>query len=325
MMRIAGFALASSMLVAACGGGGGGADAAVQGPDAGASCSKMGGAACFELPTMPVMAYDPANPTTPKAANFNCMKPTVVTSTTAITLAGKVTDFQSGNPVDGAKVDAFTGLDFSTPVATNTSAADGSFSLSLPSGMAKSRMNFKTSKMPDALDTYALNIEVDTMLGNTGFDRGSVSVLTANALPAFIGVMRTPGLGVLAGVARDCDGHELLNAIATVTSASSHGNTAPTFVSGPQTYYFAGKEVSTDLPVKRTMTKATKDDGLFVIIEIPPTTGTNTDYLQVWGFTSAADVAMGMAGLKLLSELQSPVFGDSVISVDMSPTEGPLP
>jgi hypothetical protein len=72
--------------------------------------------------------------------------------------------------------------------------------------------------------------------------------------------------------------------------------------------------------VQRTIRTDSNVDGLFVIIEIPPTTGTQTVFLQIWGYKDAAAVTAGT--LSLLSEFESTVVGDSVIVVDMDPTEG---
>lgn len=46
-------------------------------------------------------------------------------------------------------------------------------------------------------------------------------------------------------------------------------------------------------------------------------------FLQVWGFKTQSDADMGEAGLSLLAEAEAPVVGDSIISIDIRPTEGP--
>ncbi len=125
---------------------------------------------------------------------------------------------------------------------------------------------------------------------------------------------------MLAGKVEDCDGNLVVHAIANISSTSSAGSTTPTFVSGAQVYYFSN--ATQDLPVRRNQSKETKADGMFVIIEINPTT-TGHYYLQTWGFTSAADVG-DKSKMKLISEFEAIVIGDSVISITMSPTEGPF-
>lgn len=300
--------------VAACGDGGGGDDA----PDAApATCKQAGGAACFEAP-LKAMTVEVGG--VEQAANLSCAKHTVTTSTAEISVSGEVTDLQTGDPVSGAELAAFYSLDFSAVKATATSDASGNFSVALPAG-APSRMIWRI-KHVDALDTYAMNDPLDVSGAPvTGMGRESVSLLTANALPAFIGVTRTEGLGVLAGTVEDCDGREVLHAIANISSTPSAGGAAPTFVSGAQVYYFSNQDP--DLPVARTVTKETKGDGMFVVIEIPPTSAGQKVYLQTWGFTAAADVG-DKTKLKLIAEYEAIVIGDSVISLTMSPTQGPL-
>jgi hypothetical protein len=301
------FASTLSLGLIGCGG-----DDASDMPDAGAAkCEKVGGEACFKSPTA-VVIKDNGMP-----ANLNCTAPTITASTQDIELSGTAFDFQnSDDPIPMPTIEAFDGLNFASPVAMTTGAVDGTYKLTIPTGKAKTRMNFRT-KATGWLDTYALNINVDvTKPMITNFERRGVSLNTADALPAFIGVTRTAGLGVLAGVAQDCSGDQIEHAIATVsTSSAKAAGAKPTFVQGAQVYYFSNGDPN--LPVRRNSRTDTNKDGLFVIIEIPPTSGSNTYFLQVWAYLNEADKAADK--LTLISELESPVVGDSVISVDMTP------
>jgi hypothetical protein len=56
----------------------------------------------------------------------------------------------------------------------------------------------------------------------------------------------------------------------------------------------------------------TNSDGLFIVIELPPTT---TAYMQVWGFVDDADLADGEP--TLLAELPSPVAADTIITASI--------
>ena len=62
---------------------------------------------------------------------------------------------------------------------------------------------------------------------------------------------------------------------------------------------------------------AGSEDGLFMIIEVPNTSPMG--YVQMWGFPTAADMAMGQAGLKLIAELKVPVLADTVITGSYEP------
>jgi hypothetical protein len=138
----------------------------------------------------------------------------------------------------------------------------------------------------------------------------SVSNATAALLPALIGQTRTPGTGVVAGALRDCDGKEISGYIAAVSSTS--GTNTP--IAGAQAYYFSD---SVGLPQHHREAPYASKDGLFMIIQLPATLGTG--YVQMWGFPTDADLAMGKAGLKLIAELQVPLIADTVITGSYEP------
>ncbi len=307
-MKTTGLVLALSAATAftACGGGGGGTADAMP-PE----CNEAGGSACFVRPLMATTVA--AGP-----ANWACAPDTLTMSAAGFNVAGEVRDYQNDDLLAGATVEAFlSATDFTTPIATATTDAAGAYTIAL-TGQIPSRMNWRT-KHPDSLDTYEINDPINVAGGDlTGIGRYSVLQDTSDALQAFIGVTPTPGLGVLAGAIRDCDRSEVQHAIATISSTSSAGDVPPTFVGGAQVYYFSSG--TTSLPVQRTIREDTNVNGVFVIIEIPPTTGTQTYFLQIWGYKDAAAVTADT--LSLLSEFETKVVGDSVIIVDMDPTEG---
>ena len=310
------------LCLAACGDDGGGAgldaapaDAATDAPPPPPACEEVGGAACFDLPRVEARRADDTAP------SWDCVTPAPVTSAAPITVTGTALDFQNDTPIPTATIAAFDDLDFATPVATATADANGVYSIVLPAGQARSRMNWRT-QATGWLDTYSLNFGLDVSLAEVpGVPRLGISETTADGIAAFIQVERTPALGVLAGGAVDCERKTVKNVIATVSSTSSKGDVAPSFVACPQVYYFSAG--STPFPVRRTSpeNRASSDNGLFLVVELPPTRGTSY-YLQTWGFRTAADVALGSAGLSLLSELEAPVVGGSVITAEMSANQG---
>jgi hypothetical protein len=304
------------------GGDGGPADGPPTGGDSSQTrnCAMNGGEDCFDPPTAALMAVaDDVE----QAPNFACAPEAIMNAATPITVSGTVFDFQIGtNEIPMATVTAYYGDITGAAAEEVTADSNGDYTIVLPAG-APNRMAWKTTRPSGGLATYALNEENDIgMAVQTGVDRENVSVATANALPAFIGHARTEGLGVVAGTIQDCDGNDVKNAIGTIASAASDGNAENIeFVAGAEVYYF---DADSGLPVRRTSQASTNTDGLFVVIEIPPTSGSAQNYLQVWGYLSAADVAMGVAGLSLLAELPTAVLGDSVISLTMNPNKGPL-
>lgn len=240
-------------------------------------------------------------------ADWSCLNtPNADTaSTVAINLTGDVEDFQTGDEVPGADIEAFNVVDFTNVIATATSDVDGAYALTLPVG--GKRIGYKVTA-EGTLPTYILNHYYDPATVDQRDDLNSVSELTANALPAFIGVTRTPGLGILAGAIRDCQDREVSGAIATISATSG----TPTHLDGAQSYYFSAG--STSLPVRHGQAQATNKDGLFVVIELPVA---STAYMQVWGFLPSQNPATDE--LTLLAETPSPVLADAVITAAIEP------
>jgi hypothetical protein len=248
-------------------------------------------------------------------ADLTClnMASSDVATAGAVTLNTKVTDFQSGNAVPSATVVAFKGQDQAMMFDTKTSdASTADVSLTIPAGVK--RYGFKMTS-DSALPTLLLNQYVDPTKVTNGMTTDpskiqSVSKATAALLPALIGQTRTEGTGVVAGALRDCQGREISGFIAAVSSTS--GTVTP--ITGAQAYYFSD---SVGLPQHHREAPYAAKDGLFMIIQLPATLGTG--YVQMWGFPTAADLAMGKPGLKLIAELQVPLIADTVITGSYEP------
>lgn len=230
-------------------------------------------------------------------------------STVAVTLNTKVTDFQSGNAVPNSTVIAFPNQDQGAPFDTKTSDTNAAISFTIPIGMK--RFGYKMTS-GNALPTLLLNQKLasPSMPVQMVTEIQSVSNATAATLPALIGQTRTPGTGVVAGALRDCQEREVSGFIATMSSTP----TTASPMQGAEAYYFSS---SVGLPVHHNQQQYASEDGLFMIIQVPTTA--ETGYVQMWGYPTAADLAMGAAGLKLIAELQVPVFGDTVITGSYEP------
>ena len=291
-------------LAAACGGGdddGGGGD----GPDGG-TLENPGFATPDAVTTAHVKEGAVWSEVGP--ANWSCLDTPSddAPSTVAIAITGVVRDFQNEDDVIAdAMVSVYDGNDITgTAIAEATSESDGTFALTLPTGVE--RVAYKTTA-EDYLPTYLLNQYYLPDAEEQSEDLEPISVSLANTLTAFINKERTLGLGVLAGAIRDCDGHEVSGAIATVSSTRA----SPDHVDGAETYYFSGG--SRSLPVRLSQRAYTNEDGLFMVIELPPSS--SDVYLQVWGFLPEQDPASDE--LTLIAELGMPVIGDTVISASM--------
>lgn len=249
-----------------------------------------------------------------EAADLTCLNAANAdpATTQAITLNTKVTDFQSGNAVPSATVVAFKEQDQAMMFDTQVSDSSANISFTIPSGTK--RYGFKMTS-GTSLPTLLLNQIVDPAMvtGSVTTDPSkiqSVSNATAATLPALIGQTRTPGTSVVAGALRDCQGREVSGFIAMVSSTKGTATAIP----GAEAYYFSS---SVGLPVHHGQQQYADKDGLFMIIQVPATVATG--YVQMWGFPTAADLAMGKAGLKLIGELQVPIFGDTVITGSYEP------
>jgi hypothetical protein len=241
-------------------------------------------------------------------ANWGCLNTPSddAPSSVEISISGIVRDFQNEDDVIAdAMVSVYDGNDITgSAIAEAVSEADGTYTLTLPTGTE--RVAYKTTA-EDYLPTYLLNQYYDPDTEDQSEELEPISVSLANTLTAFINKERTLGLGVLAGAIRDCDGHEVSGAIATVSATRAEAD----HVMGAETYYFSGG--SRSLPVRLSQRAYTNEDGLFMVIELPPSS--SDVYLQVWGFTPDQDP--GSDELTLIAELGMPVIGDTVISASM--------
>jgi hypothetical protein len=301
-MRIVAFFTITSLSLAACGG-----DDDTTMPDASVDIG-------FNLPTVSLKANDEIaedNWMEVGPADLSCLgTPSAdAASTVAVTINTKVTDFQSGNAVPGATVEVFKDQSYMTVESTATADGSANVSVMVPAGTKRFGYRMTSS---GALPTFLLNqtlaspTEPTQMVGEIQ----SVSNATAATLPALIGQTRTVGTGVVAGALRDCQKREISGFIATMSSTKATANTVP----GADTYYF---DSAVGLPVHHNRQKYASGDGLFMIIEVP--SANPTGYVQMWGFPTDADMAMGMAGLKLIAELEVPILADTVITGSYEP------
>jgi len=241
-------------------------------------------------------------------ADFSCFNTpnSDVATTVDVTISGPVRDFQTDNELPDAVVTAYADTNFAgTGLATATADIDGNYTMVIPSG--QTRLAYKV-ELEFALPTFSLNNSLDPNMATQSVEQQSVSELTANALPAFIGVTRTVGLGVLAGTLRDCNDDEVSGAIATVSSVAG----MPMHLDGAQTYYFSAG--STSLPVRHSQQENTNTDGIFIVIELPPN---SASMLQVYGYLPGQNPMTDE--LTLVGEISSPVLADSVVTASMEP------
>jgi hypothetical protein len=228
---------------------------------------------------------------------------TDMTSTVEIQFTTRTNDFQ--NPDDnvvGAQVIAFSGIDVNNPFPGGpyTSDAAGMVTITIPAGQR--RVGFKMTEA-DYFDTFLLNQYFDPNMPTqtSPGDISMVSTGTGTALPALVGITRTPGTGVLAGALRDCNLNEISGFTATVSSVS--GEETP--LDGARTFYFGAN----GLPARNTVEPIASENGLFAVLELPVTA---TAFVQMWGYVSEADLNANRT--TLLSELEVPVIADNIVT-----------
>ncbi|HVV88812.1 MAG TPA: hypothetical protein VHE35_37470 [Kofleriaceae bacterium] len=297
--------------LAACGGDDGGGSATDAGVD---GLTNEG----FPVPTAVTKANDEVDGVWTEIgdADWSCLNTpsTDAPSTQNVMLSGKIRDFQtSSNGVANATITAFPGIMLSgnSGMATSdaTAANKGNYSMTLtklPAG--QTRYGFKIDA-PTYMRTYLLNQYFDPTMASQTRDISAVSIGTANAVIAFVGEQFDNTTGTLAGAFRDCQGHEVSNAVATVSSTSG----TVTHLPGADTFYFSA--ASSSLPVRHNVSPTMNKDGLFVVIDLPPQQA--NAYIQIWGFRTAAELASGQ--MTLLSELASPVEANAIITGSIEP------
>jgi hypothetical protein len=270
----------------------------------------------FSVPTMVTKANMKMNDVWIELgdADWSCLgtPPSDQASTQPITLSGKVVDFQSQTGVGTATVTAFAGIDLTGSVATattdNTMAHKGEFTMTLPTlpgGTTRFGFRFESANY---VKTYLLNQYFDPASATATRSMQAVSESTATVLPALLSTERDLTKGVLAGAMRDCQSHEVSNAVATVSATAGTADHLP----GASTFYFsAGSMMS--LPVNHNAMRVMNKDGLFVVLDLPPQT--TPAYIQIWGFRNAAELAAGT--LTLLSELAAPIEANAVITASV--------
>ena len=292
--------LAFTLGVAACGGGSGDDDDNV---DVDAGLPNSG----FVAPDAPVEAFSGDEPATLDLGCLNTPSDDAP-NTVDITLTGVLNDFQyMDNEIRDANVEVFHDIDIANPIASfGPTDNTGAYSLTIPSAGATGRYGFKVSA-DSYMDTFLLNQRFSPDLTEQTLNISAISEGVATALPAIIGLQRTPGTGVLAGAMRDCAGNELANAVATVSATSG----TPDHLEGAVTYYL---DAGAGLPVRNEELIHTDANGIFAIFELPVTASA---YIQVWGFVDDADLADGE--MTLLAELAAPVVADTVITGSIEP------
>jgi hypothetical protein len=301
MMRTA----ISLCFVAACGGDDGGGAT----PDAGIdqACQEWGGAACFQLPTAPMTNSDGA----PSAQS--CPPNTPRTSTPTMSYSGNVGFFGTNNVIAGAQVDAYTSVAYTSPIASATSAVDGTYTLTIPAGSPD--VLWVSAGGPGALTTYNHGYHARLFDGDiTDFNLRLFTPGNIEGATGLVGGTWDESKAVLAAYVLACDARVVTHAAVVISSTAG----TRTFVDGVQLYYAAPGAVP--LAVPPTDRADTNDNGIVAVLGLPPG---DSLHVQVWGFRDEAALARGADGLSLIADHPLHIAAGSVLAGDLHPNQSP--
>jgi hypothetical protein len=251
-------------------------------------CSEDGGAACFQLPTEVLVAHAG---TDTDSALLGCGALAPTDSTIAVTLSGTITKY-GADPIDGAALEVFDDAALAgTPIATATTASDGSFTFSLPAGTPD--LLYGTIVADGYFDAELHNARPDLTADVTGFDLVTLDADLLGTLAALVNDEVEPATVAMAVVVSDCARYNLEHAVVTLSTAA--GTRA--FVPGASVYY--GTAGAIPLPVIPEDGPDTADNGAVAVVNAPEG---DDFFLQAWGFPDADALAQGAAGLVLIAE-----------------------
>jgi hypothetical protein len=277
--------------------------AACASDDAPESCSTRGGAACFVVPEAPLAAFAADDTPVPVALGCGPLTPTAAPS--AVTLTGTIHDPISSATVPYAQLVVYGSAAFVDPIATTTTDATGTYSLTLPAGTPD--VLYAQLAARGYLPEVVLQHAYDTRAQPVSFAPYLLTPDDADTEAALVRTTYDPGKGAGAVFAHDCNRARLANAAITVSSTSRQR----TFVDGLVVAYTADTAL---VPELLSVQRATSRQGAAGVVNVPPGT---TLYAQAWGFPDAASVARGETGLVLLDELPFRVDAGSVTGIEL--------
>lgn len=268
-----------------------------------------------EVPSGVTVAFDDGQEV--GEANWECLgDPDDIEPTeNEIEVSGAIQEFMDGD-LDEVEVAAFDSRDFFDDVTAGpvTAEAPGDEDdlvefdgLVLPEGQTRVAMRMTAD---EHVDTYSLERTFDPEATEADLEMDIIADSTADLLAnQTVGDPITDGLGHVAGDALDCDGNALGHVIVEISTES--GELVP-YEDTERTFYFGGSL----LPASEY--EETDVDGRFLIPEIEP----SEDYLyvQAWGYPD--EEAYENEELVLLSELETTIPPDGLVSAPFHPLRG---
>jgi hypothetical protein len=264
-----------------------------------------GGAACFQLPTAPMINSDGA----PSALSCAAYVPMI--SSSPMSYIGNVGFFGTSNLIAGAQIKVHTSVGFQSPITTATSAADGTYTLPIPAGTPDAL--WISVEGPGVLTAYNHGFRAELFNGDvTSFNLRMFVPSNIEGVTGLVGGMWDESRAVMAAYAVDCERRVIEHAAVTVSSAA--GTRA--FADGVQVFF--GAPGAVPLAVPPSERGDTNNNGLVAIMRLPPGYSLR---VQVWGFLDAAAMARGADGLTLIAEHPIHVVANAVLVGDLHPNQ----
>lgn len=247
------------------------------------ACMAGGGARCFDVPTTIVEALDVAdNPVTPA---LDCAPPSAI-PLGDVTIAGHTIDLVTGAPLPDIGVQIFEDVAWSAQKVDVVSGEYAELRVTAPLPSIAHWRTYGDGRLP-FLQVY--------MPTKDRFDAITTTKADMTALVTSVSDKIWPGKSQLIAHIRDCDGNRLLNTIINIAPATGR-NGSKLFEDGVRTYYYADP----GMPARRTQLAQTTRESAALATNIPP----GRHFVQLWGFSTQADVAQGALGLDLFAELE---------------------
>jgi hypothetical protein len=260
-------------------------------------CAAAGGDACFELPTDFVAAANELGAAV--LPELGCGVYPIASSAGAITLEGHIVDFDNQLLlIEDVRLEAFGDPVLSQLLFDETSDSNGAWSASAVVPNLVFARTTAAGQLPIHFMYGRIDIGITTQ---SMVDFVSATKTQVSARFEAVGDRFLPAKSQLIATATDCAGNRLVNVIGNVAPASGKNGTR-LFESGVRTYY--GKADAGEALGRRTELSQTTSAGTFGVANLSP----GKHFVQLWGFPTAAALAMGSLGLELLDEKELLVF-----------------
>lgn len=268
-------------------------------------CMAGGGAACFELPTDVIRAADADGVAVLPV--LDCGPYEDLDGTVAFT--GQTIDLITKAPVGDVRVEGFGDLSMTARLFDVTSDDAGDYTVTA----AQTSVSHRRTTRAGSLPVHMLYQRTNVAVPQQSLDLETTTHAQMQSLLQTVGDRFLLSRTQLLATAFDCAGNHLINVIANIGPATAR-NGSRLFETGVRVYY--GREDGTLR--RRTELMQTTGGGTLAITNI----SVGTHFVQLWGYPTEQDLAVGSPALKLLGEVQ--IYVPDVDAAILLPLHGRL-